>query len=85
MDIYTDLKEIIEGVVGPRRLTPELQDHLLLDSDLHIDSPRLVEIVLDIEARYSIQIPDEEMERLQSIGDLVRLVSASVTSSGHTQ
>ena len=42
--------------------------------DLSADSLDAVEIIMAIEDEYGIEIPDEEAEKMQTVGDLVRYV-----------
>lgn len=43
--------------------------------DLEADSLDAVEIIMAIEEEFDIEIPDEEAEKFQLVGDLVRYVS----------
>ena len=45
-----------------------------LMQDLSADSLAAVEIIMAIEDEYGIEIPDEEAEKMQTVGDLVRYV-----------
>ena len=45
-----------------------------LMKDLSADSLDAVEIIMAIEDEYGIEIPDEEAEKMQTVGDLVRYV-----------
>lgn len=42
--------------------------------DLEADSLDAVEIIMAIEEEFDIEIPDEEAEKFQLVGDLVRYV-----------
>lgn len=42
--------------------------------DLEIDSPRRVDILLDIEDRFQISISDSQFEKVRTVGDLFALV-----------
>ena len=75
VDVYDDLRQILERVSFFTTLPAQLSDDLMLQEDLNVDSPMLVEIVLDIEQRYSIRVGDEEIGRLRRVGDLVKLIS----------
>lgn len=45
-----------------------------LMKDLEADSLDAVEIIMAIEEEYEIEIPDEEAEKFQVIGDIVKYV-----------
>ena len=44
--------------------------------DLSADSLDVVELVMAIEEAFDIEVPDEEVERMRTIGDMERYVSA---------
>ena len=45
-------------------------------ADLDVDSLDLVEVVRILEDHYSIQIVDEKLEGIESVGDAVRLIQS---------
>ena len=51
-------------------VTPETN----LMKDLEADSLDAVEIIMAIEEEFDIEIPDEDAEKFQLVGDLVRYV-----------
>lgn len=42
--------------------------------DLHIDSVDMVALVMTMEDEFGIQIPDEKLAELHTVGDVVRLL-----------
>ena len=48
--------------------------------DLGIDSPRALELLIEIEDVLGIEISDEDAARLESVGDIVSFVDAQVSS-----
>jgi acyl carrier protein len=51
-------------------MTPETS----LMKDLEADSLDAVEIIMGIETEFGIEIPDEDAEKFQGIGDIVKYV-----------
>lgn len=49
-----------------------------LSEDLDIDSARLVDIVLDVEAKFEVTIDDASLPKLQTVGELVDLIDSLV-------
>ena len=47
-----------------------------MTKDLEADSLDAVEIIMAIEEEFDIEIPDEEAEKFQVVGDLVQYVEA---------
>lgn len=56
----------------------ELQLETNLMKDLEADSLDAVEIIMAIEDEYDIEIPDEDAERFQTIGDIVGYVEKAI-------
>jgi acyl carrier protein len=54
-------------------------DHMFNDSDLIIedlgaDSLNIVEIIMEIESEFDIDIDDNEIENIKTVGDLKKLI-----------
>jgi acyl carrier protein len=46
--------------------------------DLNADSLDIVELVMAMEQEFGISIPDEEAERIKTVGDAVEYIKANV-------
>ena len=70
--VFDKIKEIIveQLSVDESLVTPDTN----LMKDLEADSLDAVEIIMAIEEEYGIEIPDEEAEKFQLVGDLVKYV-----------
>ncbi len=74
-ETYGELLEIISPYL------PEDVDITSVDRDSHllnelnINSAHLVDIVLDLEDRYDIQLEDEDMQQMQTIGDALEIIA----------
>lgn len=70
--IVAGIAEVIEEVTGvdPTEVTAEKS---FID-DLEIDSLSMVEIAVQLEDKYGVSIPDEEMSNLKVVGDAVAFV-----------
>jgi acyl carrier protein len=64
------VKEIIINELGvePEKVTPEAS----FVEDLGADSLDTVELVMAFEEEFGIEIPDEDAESLQTVGDAVK-------------
>ncbi len=58
-------------------LVPEAN---LLD-DLGADSPDVVELVMALEEEVNIEVPDEDVEGIRTIGDIVQYVGARIEAN----
>jgi acyl carrier protein len=74
-EVRTELAELINTTAGvePQRITDDAQ----LDGDLGIDSLTLVEVVVAVEDRFGLVIPDDEWSRFRTVGDLVTYLAAA--------
>ncbi len=70
--IFDKVKEIIAEQLNIDEDRVSLDTHLM--KDLEADSLDAVEIIMAIEDEFDIEIPDEEAEAFQSVGDIVKYV-----------
>ena len=50
------------------------------EQDLGADSLDLVELIMELEENYDFTIPDEDAQKLSTVGDAVRYIEANVES-----
>ena len=70
--IFDKIKDIIIDQLQVEESDVTMDTNLM--KDLSADSLDAVEIIMAIEDEYGIEIPDEEAEKIQTVGDLVRYV-----------
>ena len=75
MAVADKVKSIIVEQLGvdEEEVTP---DASFVD-DLGADSLDTVELVMAFEEEFGIEIPDEEAEKLQSVGDVIKYIEES--------
>jgi acyl carrier protein len=66
------VKNIIVEQLGvkPEQVTPEAK----FIEDLGADSLDTVELVMALEEEFGSEIPDEQAEKLQSVGDVIKFI-----------
>ena len=76
-----DREEAFAKVV--KIITPDVKNQAALESaddathildDLKVNSARLVDVVLAFEDEFDIEIPDEDVDAVNTIGDCVNLI-----------
>jgi acyl carrier protein len=69
------VKDIIVEQLGvkPDQVTPEAK----FIEDLGADSLDTVELVMALEEEFGQEIPDEEAEKLQSVGEVIKYIEDS--------
>ncbi|MFT4176861.1 MAG: acyl carrier protein [Luteolibacter sp.] len=72
--IEARVKDIIVDQLGVSadQVTPEAK----FVEDLGADSLDTVELVMAFEEEFDIEVPDEEAEKLQSVGDVISFVTS---------
>jgi acyl carrier protein len=73
-EIENKVKDIIVNELGvePEKVTSEAS----FVDDLGADSLDTVELVMAFEEEFGIEIPDEDAEKLQSVGDAVKYIES---------
>ncbi|HJR42182.1 MAG TPA: acyl carrier protein [Gemmatimonadaceae bacterium] len=66
-DLEEKVKEIIARELGVER--EKLTDDASFMEDLGADSLDTVELVMEFEKEFNIDIPDEDAEKLRTVGD----------------
>jgi acyl carrier protein len=70
--IEEKVKDIIVEQLGvnPEQVTPQAK----FIEDLGADSLDTVELVMAFEEEFNVEVPDEEAEKLQTVGDVVKYI-----------
>jgi len=82
MTAQPTMTETLAGII--RRFAPKTHSEMQLTPATHlvndagIDSPRMIDIVLEVEDRFGIVVDDEEVQKVRTFGELVALVGARI-------
>ena len=72
MALFDDVKEV---VVEQLNVNPdEVKMESKFVEDLGADSLDVVELVMALEEKFNIEIPDDEAEKIQTVGDAVKYI-----------
>jgi acyl carrier protein len=69
MDLETRIKEIIADQLGVE--IEKLKEDANFVQDLGADSLDVVELVMAFEEEFGIEIPDEDAEKIRTVGDVI--------------
>jgi len=78
MSVEERVKEIIVEQLGVE--AAQVTDRAKFVEDLGADSLDTVELVMALEEEFSIEIPDEDAEKIVSVGDAINYISAHAES-----
>ena len=75
METFEKVKEIVAEQLGvePETITPESS----FLADLEADSLDLVEFMMALEEEFDMEIPDEDIEKISTVGDAVNYIKAN--------
>jgi acyl carrier protein len=78
MTVAEKVKKIIVEQLGVNEseVTPEAK---FID-DLGADSLDIVELIMAFEDEYGIEIPDEDAEKIETVGDAIRYIEEHIKS-----
>ena len=76
MDVFSKVKEIVVDQLGvdEEDVTP---DASFID-DLGADSLDIVELIMAFEEEFDIEIPDEDAEKITTVGEAIEYVETKV-------
>jgi len=78
--IEEKVKDIIVEQLGvnPEQVTPQAS----FIEDLGADSLDIVELVMAFEEEFSVEVPDEDAEKLQTVGDVIKYIEERAKQGG---
>ena len=76
-DIATRVKEIIVDKLGvdESEVTPEAS----FTNDLGADSLDTVELIMEFEREFDIVVPDEEAEKITTVGEAIKYIESNIS------
>lgn len=72
--LFNEVKEIIRKYAFDKKLVDEATEQSRIIADMKINSARIVDIVLDIEEKYGIDVDDKSIQKIHTLGDAVAVV-----------
>ncbi len=79
-EVEKKIKEVIARIYGvdPEKITPETR----FVDDLGADSMTTIELVAEIEDLFGIEVPDEDVEKNQTVGQAIEYVIQKLKEAG---
>ena len=73
------VRDIIEKELGVER--DKMTDEASFIEDLGADSLDIVELVMEFEKEFNIDIPDEDAEKLRTVGDAIGYLNSKMAGA----
>ncbi|SDR79162.1 phosphopantetheine-binding protein [Gramella sp. MAR_2010_147] len=80
-DIIARLKKIVEPYVQRMEGLNNFQEQTDFLNDLQINSANLVDVVLDVEDEFNIEIDNDSMEGMLTVGDAKNIIQKKLATS----
>ena len=74
MALLDDIKEVVVEQLGVS--ADEVKEDAKFVEDLGADSLDVVELVMALEEKFDIEIPDDEAEKIQTVQDVVNYIES---------
>ena len=77
-DVLSELKKVLAPYTENKAALNEINDQTDLIKDLRINSSNLVDIIIDTESRYNIEIDTDAAERISNVGACIDVIMAKM-------
>lgn len=79
-DLKTQVVKILDKYVFDKKLWSSTPDHQRITDDLKINSARIVDIVIDIEETFNIEVDNKTLERIKTVNDIITIIQEKQNS-----
>ncbi len=78
--IMTDVKEKVVSIIVERLgVNPEdVVETASFTNDLGADSLDTVELIMEFEKNFNVQIPDDQAEKISTVGDVLKYIEENI-------
>ncbi|MAW78322.1 MAG: acyl carrier protein [Planctomycetes bacterium] len=76
MSVADQVKDIIAEKLDVAR--DKVKDEAVLQTDLGADSLDIVELLMHLEDQFDMKIPDEDAEKLKTVGDAISYIDGQI-------
>jgi acyl carrier protein len=77
-EILTELKKVISPYTTNKEMLAQINEDTDLLKDLKINSANLVDIIIDAEAKYDIEIDYDEADKMMNVGSCIDVISEKI-------
>jgi acyl carrier protein len=77
-EIFAKVVEIVRPFVKNQEALASVSESTNILQDLQVNSARLVDIILDFEDAFDIEVEDEDADAVNTVGDAIQLIAAKV-------
>ena len=74
--VFEKIRDIIVEQLGVDE--EEVKAEASITEDLGADSLDVVDLVMSIEESFDVEVPDDEVENIKTVGDIVKFIEAKI-------
>jgi acyl carrier protein len=78
-DIFAKVVEIVRPYVKNEEALANVGDDTDILQDLKVNSARLVDVILNFEDEFDIEVEDEDADAVNTVGDAVSLIEGKLS------
>ena len=75
--IYEKLKDMVAQQLGVD--AQEVKPEMRLREDLQADSASVMILVMDVESEFGIEVEDDAIEKVKTVGDMVKYIEEKMS------
>jgi acyl carrier protein len=76
--ILEELKKVLDPYTENKEMLRNIDEHTDLVKDLKINSANLVDIIIDAEAKYNVEIDMDSAEKMLTVGSCIDVIAAKI-------
>ena len=80
-ELITKITEIVKPYTQNQEALKDISEQTDFVADLKINSANIVDIVLDIEAAYNIEIDDKSIEKMLTVGSAIEIITSKINEN----
>ena len=75
----SDISSKVKAIIVDKLVVDatEVSDEASFTNDLGADSLDTVELIMEFEKEFNIQIPDDEAEKIQTVGEAIKYIESA--------
>ena len=81
-EIINELKNVVAPYTNNKEMLASLNDQTDLIADLKINSANLVDIIIDAEAKYNIEIDYDSADKMINVGTCLDVIGEKINERG---
>jgi acyl carrier protein len=77
-EVQTKVVEVISRYAKNKEALDSVTESTNILEDLKVNSARLVDVILDLEDEFDIEVEDEDADAVNTVGDAIALIQSKV-------